>query len=456
VVVVGLGTSGLSAALFCRQLGARVTVSERRRLAELDPADLDTLKKAGIALEDGGHTLELFLASDLILVSPGVPLDLPILQEARSNGVLVAGEMSLASVYLRTPMLAVTGTNGKTTVTSLLGEIFQASGRKVFVGGNIGTPLTDYLVGPQDADLVILEISSFQLDTALGFRPQVAILLNITADHLDRYDSFTAYGLSKFSIFQHQQQKDVAIVNIDDPVISQFLDNKTSLRHGWVERSSFFFSKRQLEKNGAVLDAQKVKLVKDGREFEAYDLEATALGVSPNLENGMAAILGARAMGCSPEHIRRALAGFKTPAHRLAAVAEISGVRYFDDSKATNVGAVAAALAAMDAEIILIAGGRGKGGDYEPLKKLVRQKVKRLLLIGEAKDEMAEVFGDDTVVEGLDSLAEAVRRASDLAVSGDVVLLSPACASFDMFKSYGERGDLFCRYVGELKEEVRP
>ena len=453
VVVVGLGVSGLSAALFCRQQGADVTVSEMRSVAQLDVAFLEVLRDKGIEIEAGGHTPDLFLSADLLLVSPGVPLDSPILRRARQKGVVVAGEMSLAGPYLKTPLVAVTGTNGKTTVTTLLGDIFRAAGRRVFVGGNIGTPLTEYLAGPQEADVVILEVSSFQLDSAVGFRPDVAVLLNISADHLDRYDSFTDYALSKLSIFQNQQGSDVSIINGDDSVIEHFLENATSLRHGWAVRSSFFFSKKIGERNGAVVEGQKVKMVANGRQGDAetYDLENTELSTLPNLENSMAAILAAQSMGCDAKSIAKGLDGFRNLSHRLSFVAEIDGVRYLDDSKATNVGAVDAALDSLAVPVVLIAGGRDKGGDYAPLRANMQKKVKGLLLIGEAQETMAAMFRKDTVVENLDSLEQAVIRARELATCGDVVLLSPACSSFDMFRSYKERGDVFCRSVKKLK-----
>jgi UDP-N-acetylmuramoylalanine--D-glutamate ligase len=452
VVIVGLGKSGLSAAKFCLQQGARVTVSDAARLDKLDPQRCRELERIGVFLESGGHSRELFETADLILVSPGVPLNTKMLIEARLRNIPVVGEMSLAAHYLRTPMLAVTGTNGKTTVTSLLGEIFAACGKKVFVGGNIGTPLTDYLAGPQEMDAVILEISSFQLDTAINLKPRVAVLLNITEDHLDRYESLQDYALSKFSIFKNQNKTDISIINADDDESRRYLENTTSLRHGWEVRSVLFYGKSGTFKKGAVLRVKKVKLVLDGtsQKEEIFNLAGTRLSESPNLENSAAAILASAVMGCDTEGIRKGLANFNPLAHRFELVAAIGGVAYVDDSKATNVGAVKSALDSVQGNIVLIAGGRDKGGDYSPMAKGIAQKVKALLLIGEAKERMAAAFHGLTKIEMVDSLEDAVFMARDMAVSGDTVLLSPACASFDMFESYAARGHCFADSVRKL------
>lgn len=453
VIVVGLGKSGLSAVKFCLQQGAKVSVSDAAPLEKLDRGRCQELKKLGVHLEAGGHSPELFDSADLILVSPGVPLSSKVLVEARQKQIPVVGEMSLAAYYLKTPMLAVTGTNGKTTVTTLLGEILRASGRKVFVGGNIGTPLTDYLAGPQEMDAVVLEVSSFQLDTAVNLKPEVAVLLNITADHLDRYDSFHQYALSKYSIFKNQNGTDVSIINGDDLECRKYLENKTSLRHGWEERSVLFYGRGGAFQKGAVLQGKKVKLELDhtATEKEAFDLSWTKLSESPNLENGAAAILAAVSMGCDMEGVRKGLASFNPLPHRLTFVAEIDGVTYIDDSKATNVGAVKSALDSIQGQVHLIAGGRDKGGEYSPLQNCINEKVKTLLLIGEARQIMAAAFDGLTEIQMFDSLEDAVIIAHAIAVPGDTVLLSPACASFDMFESYAARGDCFADCVHKLR-----
>jgi UDP-N-acetylmuramoylalanine--D-glutamate ligase len=362
--------------------------------------------------------------------------------------------MAVAAQFLKTPVVAVTGTNGKTTVTTLLGEIFKSCGMKVFVGGNIGTPLFEYLCGPQDADVVVLEISSFQLDTgggAHGLRPAIALLLNISPDHLDRYESFPAYARSKFQIFAAQHENDVALVNSDDPEIM----SRTDL---WPRSRCYFFGLQTDDRPGAFLQGNKVVLSADispQGKTERYDLTGSALERPPNLQNGMAAILAARLMGCSQESIARGLHRFRSLPHRMTLVAEIDGVKFIDDSKATNIGAVLAALTAMNNKVLLIAGGRDKGGDYALLKDMIREKVKLLLLIGEARDKMTGALQMAAPIKAADTLPEAVRMAGAAAEPGDVVLLSPACASFDMFASYEERGEVFSRAVLNLKHQVK-
>ena len=442
VLVVGLGKSGLSAVKFLLQIGARVSVSEGGRLDRLGRETRRWLDGERVFVEEGGHSSELFCSVDHILLSPGVPADLPALVNARKHGVAIFGEMALAGQFMKTPMVAVTGTNGKSTVVMLLGELFRAAGKKVFVGGNIGTPLTDYLAGPQDDEIAVLEVSSFQLDGVEAFAPKVGVLLNISPDHLDRYDSFADYADSKFGLFSGQGKDDAAVLNGDDPEIMNRIGQHP------VERL-FLFGKDIAGHDGAKVNGNKIEVVGFG-EIERYDLSATALAGSPNSENGAAAILAARLMGCSGEDIRKGLDSFTPLAHRLTLVAELEGVRYYDDSKATNVGAVYSALQGISGQVVLIAGGRDKGGDYGLLAEMIRRKVTKLLLIGEAKEKMAKAFAGMTEIEKLDTLQDAVARAQQSAMPGDAVLLSPACASFDMFSSYVHRGEVFQEAVKRL------
>jgi UDP-N-acetylmuramoylalanine--D-glutamate ligase len=442
-----LGRSGLAAARLLRKLGAEVAVSEGGERDSIAPATLDWLEQHGVALECGGHSEKFFSTPDLIVVSPGVPLTIAALARARERGVPILGELALAAALVETPIIAVTGTNGKSTVTELLGEMFRAAGRPVFVGGNLGTPLAEYLLGRQQAELLILEVSSFQLDTAPDFAPAVALLLNLSPDHLDRYRDYEHYAASKFAVFAAQARGAAAVLNADDPELTSRLDRYP------IPARTFYFGSSPLEQ-GARIAGRVITVTGIAEEPEVYDLNDSNLAREPNVHNGAAAILGARLLGCPAEAVRRALVSFKPLKHRLALVAEVNGVQYFDDSKATNIGAVAAALAGMQRPVILIGGGRDKGGDYGLLHQAVREKVKGMVLIGEAREKMAASFAGLTRVELVDSLEEAVQIAHRLARPGEAVLLAPACASFDMFSGYAERGRVFRRAVGELTEKM--
>ncbi len=452
VLVVGLGKSGVSAITFLQSLGAQVRVSDSGSMEDHAAASVVWLEERDIAYEFGGHTQEFCLSADLILVSPGVPHRIDMLREARRAGIPVIGELALAPRYLKTPVVAVTGTNGKTTVATLLGQLFQSSGKKVFVGGNIGVPLTEYLAGQQDADWVVLEVSSFQLDAAGDFRPEIGILLNVSPDHLDRYDTYEDYIDTKLRLFQNQREGDVAIFNGDDEDSLKQVKESKILRHGRAVRRSLFFG-TLANHSGAEWKRSRVVLSGDVRfEGEEYPLQNTSLAYSPNLENGAAAILAARVAGCFMDGIRKGIAEFQSLPHRMTFVAELNGVQYIDDSKATNIGASCAALHGLSRPIVLIAGGRDKGGDYRLMEDLISRKVKAMLVIGEAREMMMAQFGDVTRVECVDSLAQAVCRAHEIAHAGDVVLLSPACASFDMFESYAHRGQVFQKLVAALDQ----
>jgi len=446
VLVVGLGKSGWAAVQFLHRQGVKVSVSDITPAERIAPEIRRWLEQQKIFFEVGRHSEDLFTRVDSIVVSPGVPLDIPPLQAAHRRSIPVLGEMALGARFLKTPAVAVTGTNGKTTVTTLLGDIFRACGMKVFVGGNIGTPLLSYVNGPQEADIVVLEISSFQLDTGgntKGLRPAIGLLLNISPDHLDRYPSFEAYTRSKFKIFAAQQPNDAAIINYDDPEIMR----RTDL---WPGSRCFFFGRHIAGRPGASLQDKTIVLspqVSPRGATETYDLAGSGLDSEPNLHNGMAAVLAARLMGCPQEGIKRGLRRFQPLLHRMTLVAEIDGIKYIDDSKATNIGAVHAALSSLDRPVLLIAGGRDKGGDYGLLREIIAKKVKLLVLVGEAREKMAHALGMVTATAAADSMEMAVAIAADAAAPGDIVLLSPACASFDMFASYAERGEVFTRAV---------
>ncbi|HHO48084.1 MAG TPA: UDP-N-acetylmuramoyl-L-alanine--D-glutamate ligase [Desulfobacteraceae bacterium] len=444
-VVIGLGASGMAAVRFLHGQGVQVSVSEARPPDRIDPHDLEELRQLGAELETGGHSGRFFRDAELIVPSPGVPLDLPVIAAARRRGVAVAGELALAAGRIDAPVIAVTGSNGKTTVTSLIGHLLRTAGREVFVGGNIGTPVLEYIQSGRKAETVVLELSSFQLELSGSFRPAVALLLNITPDHLDRHGSMAAYAAAKKRIYANQGIHDTAIVGADDPLVmaGEAPGAGTVLRFGFNPVSE-----------ARVIDAgvALTGMIGGVKVEEWYGLETTALGSDINRLNAAAAILAARTRGCSAEDIRPGLASFAPPAHRMTQVAEIDGVRYVDDSKGTNIGAVAAALAASGDRVILIAGGRNKGGDFDLLAPAVSRHVLHLVLIGEAAGPMAEQLGGLAPATMAASMEDAVHRAAELARPGDTVLLSPGCASFDMFTGYAQRGEVFQRAVLALRD----
>lgn len=442
ILIVGLGKTGLSLTAFALRRGARVLLSDTRPRPELD-ALLAPFGEARSAfrVEAGGHTSDFFLQADLILLSPGIPLDITPLKKAREQGIPVWGELELFARYCATPTVAVTGTNGKTTTTALINELLRSSGRTTFLGGNIGRPLTEYLLGDQDRQIVVAEISSFQLDTASRFRPRVGVLLNITEDHLDRYPDFHAYVASKISLFKNMGSGDDAVLNGDDPLVRPAGDRCACPVH--------YFSRLERPARGAFLEGDRLILTGAGAG-EVYDLSRFPLAGLHNRENALAAVLAARLAGATPPGIQSALEAFQGFGHRLEPVAEIAGVRFYDDSKGTNVGAVVRALEGFQEPVILIAGGRDKGGDYRPLLDPVRRGVKALVLIGEARQKMEEQLGNLVRTVLADSLEDAVFQAWRQARAGDVVLLSPACSSFDMFRDYVHRGEVYQQAVRKL------
>lgn len=442
ILVVGLGRSGQESAAFLHAQGAMVSISETAPLEGIPPAALAWVEENRIPLEAGGHTVKTFLGTELIVVSPGVPLDIEPIRAAEGAGIPIIGEIELAARFMRTPMVAVTGTNGKSTTTTLIGHILSQAGKDVFVGGNIGAPLIGYAGGPQDKDFAVVEISSFQLDTMASFRPRVALLLNITEDHLDRYASFEDYVHSKFRVFANQSPQDTAILNRDDPVVMAHAHSVCS--------RALTFGHRPDHGEGAYLDGSRL-ICKVFGEEDTYSLDELHITGQHNLENAMAAVLAARACGCDHASIQEALNTFRGLPHRTEFVCEVGGVRFYDDSKGTNVGSVVKSLAGFERPVVLIAGGRDKGGSYDVLQDLVREKVKALVLIGEARERIRRSLGDLTLTLEAESLPEAVRIGYGQTAPGDVVLLSPACSSFDMFRNYAERGDVFQKAALDLE-----
>jgi UDP-N-acetylmuramoylalanine--D-glutamate ligase len=440
VLVVGLGKSGVASALFMKAHGARVTVSDTKSGDELRN-EIPVLLDNGITVETGGHGDRTFQGQDLIVVSPGVPVDAPPLVQARSLGESVIGEIELAAQFLPGPIVAITGSNGKTTTTTLTGEIMTASGFPALVGGNIGTPAISLAERAKPGTVIVLEISSFQLETIQSFRPKVAVVLNVTPDHLDRHRTFEIYAAAKTRIFENQQSEDCAVLNADDPTCVA-MSKKTRAQVYWFSRQN------EVERGTWVRDGNIV--FRDGSgQREIMQVSEIPLKGAHNLENVLAAVCGSVLMGCAAEKIRQAVHGFKAVEHRLEFVASIGGVDYYNDSKATNVDATIKALESFPANIHLILGGKDKGSDYTVLNDLLRQRVKRVYTIGAAAAKIESQIKGPEVVHA-ETLENAIRQAHASAHSGDVVLLAPACASFDQFKSYEHRGRNFKEMVKGL------
>ncbi len=443
-LVVGLGISGRAVCALLRSRGAKVTATDIRSRSEFNGA-LNGIEQAGCLLRLGSHRLEDFLEADRIVVSPGIPLHIEPLKEARSRGIEMVGELEWAWRQVSLPVIAVTGTNGKTTTTALIGEMLRQAGRHPFVGGNIGTPLSQWILSGEHADILVLELSSFQLDTASTFRPDTGVLLNVTEDHLDRYDSFKDYADSKLSVFRRQNSANFAIINGDDPICIE----RTEEIPGKLLR----FSGSDPAANARV-EGGAVKVAVPGKAKFEIGLEKTRLLGSHNRENIMAAALAAMCMEVSAGPIQAAVDGFAGFAHRVEWVRNWKGIDFYDDSKATNVGAVVKALEGFDRPVLLLLGGRDKLGSYEPLLAPLTARGKGVFAFGEAGPR---IYGQlrGKVPAGLyPDLGSAFRDAISEASPGDVVLLSPACASFDQYESYAHRGDHFKRLAAELGDQI--
>jgi len=451
ILVVGLGKSGAAAAAFLKNRGAVVTATDAADEKDIGAA-ADEMRALGIALELGDHPPGSFESADLIILSPGVPHTIGPLLKAAEHGVPVIGEIELASRFINEPVVAVTGTNGKTTVTELLGEMLRLSGLQVFVGGNIGTPLISYVDSRERADVVVVEVSSFQLDTIATFRPNVGVILNITEDHLDRYPDLEAYARSKARLFENQTPEDIAIINGADPLVDAVCRE--------ISAKKLIFCSGKAACVGAVIGDDRIQVRlpetsagtagKNGREI-SLDLSRGTFRGRHNLENAGAAGLAALAAGGTVAGIQNALDSFKPPVHRLEFVDTIKGTDYYNDSKATNVNAVVRALENFTSPVVLIMGGRDKGSHFAALEERVRRHVKKLILLGEAAGAIASVLGQTVETETVSSMETAVTAAAEAVLPGETVLLSPGCASFDMFISYADRGEAFKKAVRQLK-----
>jgi UDP-N-acetylmuramoylalanine--D-glutamate ligase len=441
VLVVGLGKSGVASALFLKSRGARVTVSDSKPQEQFGD-EIPTLLDHGVAVETGGHGERTFQGQDLIVVSPGVPVDAPPLVQARALGETVIGEIELAAQFFRGPIVAITGSNGKTTTTTLAGEIVAAGGHATVVGGNIGTPAISLVAGATPQTVAVLEVSSFQLETIQTFRAKIAVVLNVTPDHLDRHRTFAAYADAKARIFENQLADDFAVLNADDPTCRSL-----AVR---TRAKVFWFSRIKEVQQGGYTQNGRVWFRDSGGQREIMLLSEIPLKGAHNVENVLAAVCVGALMGCSPELIRQTIRNFKAVEHRLEYVATIGGVEYYNDSKATNVDATRKAIESFPANIHLILGGKDKGSDYSVLNDLLRERVKRVYTIGAAAEKIESQILKTIPVFHAETLDLAIKRAASQASAGDVVLLAPACASFDQFKNYEQRGRVFKEVVREL------
>jgi UDP-N-acetylmuramoylalanine--D-glutamate ligase len=440
ILVVGLGKSGLAAALFLRQRGAQVTVSDVRS-AEALAREIPGLVEKGISVEAGGHGLLTFRRQDLIVVSPGVPLTTPEIVQVKNLGLPVIGEVELAARYLKGKVLAITGSNGKTTTTSLCGEILAAGGLPVGVGGNIGLPVIALVEESRDGGWSVLEVSSFQLETTESFRPEIAVILNVTPDHLDRHGSFENYVAAKERIFTRQKADDAVVLNWDDPVTCAAAKLAPS-------RVYWFSRKESVEQGCFIADGSVVfKIDKSSSPETIMPVAGIPLKGEHNIENVLAAVCASRLAGVEAAAIRQAIEGLHAVEHRLEFVATLNGVDYYNDSKATNVDAAAKAIASFPGGIHLILGGKDKNSDYTQLSALLRERVKVVYTIGAAAEKIEGHIRGDAPIMSAGTLEAAVNAAGEAAKPGEIVLLAPACSSFDQFENYEHRGRTFKELV---------
>jgi len=444
VLVVGLGKSGLAAALFLRRRGAQVTVSDVRS-AEALAKDIPALLDEGIMVETGGHGLLTFRRQDLIDISPGVPLNTPELAQVKSFGLPVIGELELAARFLKGKTLAITGSNGKTTTTALVGEILQKAGVPTLVGGNIGVPVVALIEQSTDETWSVLEVSSFQLESTEQFHPAIAVILNITPDHLDRHGSFESYAMAKERIFAAQNEHDFVVLNADNARAAQAAARSVA--------KVYFFSVEHSVLQGAwVEDGFLVyRSAKDEPVEKVMPLHNVPLKGAHNIENVLAAVCASRLAGVSSEQIRNAVEAFQAVEHRLEYVATINGVEFYNDSKATNVDATAKAIASFSSGIHLILGGKDKNSDYTQLSQLLRDRVRAVYTIGSAAAKIESELRGVVSILSCETLDKAVSAAASEARPGEVVLLAPACSSFDQFENYEHRGRVFKELVSERR-----
>jgi len=444
VLVIGLARTGLATSLFCAKHGAIVTATDTRPESDLAEAAA-TLRSGGTAVQLGGYTDKILDGQELVIPSPGVPANSEILKAARAQNIPVWSEIELADRFLHGRLVGITGSNGKTTTTSLVEHILKNSGLSTLLAGNIGTPLSDVVEQTNDQTVTVAELSSFQLEWIETFRPNISVFLNLTPDHLDRHGSMEAYGAAKARIFERQTASDFAVLNADDPSSTPYAPSTPKV---------LWFSRKQRVAQGTFLRGEEILFRHHGEEEMILKQSEIPLPGAHNLENVLAAVTAARLIGARPREIQKAVRSFKGVEHRLEFVAELNGVRYYNDSKATNVDATLKALDAFAGRILIILGGKDKGSDYTVLQTPLSEKAILALLIGAAAQKIESQISGSVAIERAGTIQRAVEIASNTAQAGDIVLLAPACASFDQFENYEHRGRVFKQLVRALENHT--
>jgi len=441
VLVIGLARTGVATAMFCAERGAVITATDTRSADELGDC-VSRLRDEGIQLQLGGYSNAILHEQELVVPSPGVPADSPLLVKAREIKITVWSEIELAFRFLHGQLIGITGSNGKTTTTSLVNHILRHAEFSSALAGNIGTPLIATVRQSNKSTITVAELSSFQLELIETFRPNISVLLNLTPDHLDRHKTFSAYAAAKARIFEHQTEADAAIINLDDPASREIAPSRPQV---------FWFSRKTNVEQGAFVRNGKLIFRRNNREEEILNCDEIPLPGRHNLENVLAATIAGRLAGAQSAQIAGAIRSFPGVEHRIEFVAEINGVRYYNDSKATNVDATLKALEAFPGRIIVILGGKDKDSDYAQLRTTLREKTILALLIGSAADKIEKQIESSVAIRRAETLHNAVQFAAQAAHAGDIVLLAPACASFDQFENYEHRGRVFKELVHQLQ-----
>jgi UDP-N-acetylmuramoylalanine--D-glutamate ligase len=444
VLVIGLARTGVATELFCAARGAVVTATDTRSTAELGEC-MPVLCDADVQLQLGGYSDAILQGQELVVPSPGVPADSPLLLKAREMKITVCSEIELAFRFLNGRLIGITGSNGKTTTTSLVYHILCHAGLSSALAGNIGTPLIATVGQSSESTITVAELSSFQLELIETFRPNISVLLNLTPDHLDRHKTFSAYAAAKARIFENQTEEDAAIINLDDAASRAAAPSRPQ---------TFWFARKSNVEQGAFVKNGKLIFRRNNKEEAILNCDEVPLPGAHNLENVLAATIVARLAGAQPRQIAEAIRSFAGVEHRIEFVAEIHGVRYYNDSKATNVDAALKALEAFPGRIIVVLGGKDKDSDYTQLRTALREKTILALLIGSAADKIEKQIAGSVAIRRSETLQNAVQFAAQAAHAGDIVLLAPACASFDQFQNYEHRGRVFKDLVHQLQHRT--